>query len=130
MAQTVDGRPFSLEKLRGKYVLLDFWATWCGPCVEQMPHLRATNQAFGRDDRFVMVGLSLDDRPEAPRKYAAEHGMPWVQVFLGAWGDSTIARAFDVQTVPSVWLIGPDGKVVAKDLSGDAIRATVTEAMR
>ena len=129
VAQTVDGRPFSLQDFRGKYILIDFWATWCGPCIEGLPHLRSTYEEFGGDPRFVMAGLSLDDRAETPRKYAADHGMPWIQVFLGPWTDSKVTKDFDVQTVPSIWLIGPDGKVVAKNLSGDAIRACVAKAL-
>ena len=99
-------------------MLLDFWATWCGPCREETPHLKAVHEAFGRDDRLVMIGLSLDEEPTAPARYAAEHGMTWHQGFLGDWQEAKLPGAFGVQGIPSIMLIGPDGKVIATDLRG------------
>ena len=129
VVKTVDGRPFSLEALRGKFVLLDFWANSCGHCIEELPNLRDASQLFGCDPRFALVSLSLDDKPETARRFAGEHGMPWTQIFLGPWGDSKVADDFGVQAIPSIWLIGPDGRLVARDLSGRSIRAKIAERL-
>ena len=82
-ARTLDGRPLKLEDFRGKFVLLDFWATWCGPCLSEIPHLQAVHQAFGRDPRFVLLSLSVDETIDAPRQFQAKRKLPWMQGFLG-----------------------------------------------
>jgi len=81
--KTLDGQPLKLSDFRGKYVLVDFWATWCGPCVAEMPNLKAVYDAHGRDDRFVMISLSLDNDTAAPKHFIAEKGIQWLQGFLG-----------------------------------------------
>ena len=128
--KTLDGKPLALADFRGKFVLLDFWATWCVPCLEETPSLKAVHDAFGKNDRFVMVGLSLDDTPDAPRQYAEKNGLAWTQAFLGAGDANRAATDFGVDGIPSVWLIGPDGKVVAKNLRGDRIKEAVAGALR
>jgi peroxiredoxin len=127
--KTLDGKPLKLADYRGKFVLLDFWATWCGPCKGETPHLKAVHEAFGKDDRLAMVGLSLDQETAEPKKYVAENGMAWSQGFLGDWQATDLPGKYGVRGIPSIWLIGPDGKVVAKDLRGDRIKAAVAEAL-
>ncbi|HZN66201.1 MAG TPA: carboxypeptidase regulatory-like domain-containing protein [Tepidisphaeraceae bacterium] len=129
VAKTVDGKELRLEDLKGKYVLLDFWATWCGPCIGETPNLKATYEAFGKDGRLVMVGLSLDEKPEAPKKYAEKNGLGWVQGFLGEWSTSKVPDMYGVTGIPSIWLIGPEGKVIAKDLRGERIKSEVEKAL-
>ncbi|HEX5219148.1 MAG TPA: redoxin domain-containing protein [Verrucomicrobiae bacterium] len=127
--KTIDGEPLKLTDFKGKYLLLDFWAVWCGPCVAETPHLKATWDAFKDDPRFAMVGLSLDPDASAPRKYAAKSELGWIQGFLGDWSKSDVPAQFGVQGIPSIFLIGPDGKIIAKDLRGDAIKAAVKKAL-
>jgi peroxiredoxin len=128
-AKTLDGRDLKLADFRGKYVLLDFWATWCEPCVVEIPSVKAAYDAFGQSDRFVMISLSLDEKADDAAQYVKKNNLAWNQVFLpGQWEAATV-KDYCVHGIPSIWLIGPDGKVIAKDLRGPAIRAAVESAL-
>ncbi|MCP4643136.1 MAG: redoxin domain-containing protein [bacterium] len=128
--KTLDGTPLNLSDYRGKYVLLDFWATWCGPCKRETPYLTAVYGEFGKDERFVMIGLSLDEDVTAPKAYAEKSGMGWVQGFLGPWPDTTVPDDFSVKGIPAIMLIDPEGKVIARDLRGSKIVDTVRQALK
>ena len=120
--KTLDDKPLRLADHRGKYVLLDFWATWCGPCVRQTPALKRLFDRFGGDDRFVMIGLSLDKRTEDPRRYVQENRLGWVQGFLGDWAKTDIPARYGVSGIPTLILIDPDGKIVAAGLNAASAR--------
>jgi len=128
-AKTVDGKDLKLADFKGKFVLLDFWATWCGPCLGETPHLKAVFEKYGKREDFALIGLSLDKDPAKPAAYAKENGCGWVDGFLGDWGKDEVTKLYGVRGIPSIWLIGPDGKVVANELRGEAIMAAVSEAL-
>ena len=129
-ATTLDGKDFQLSDYRGKFVLLDFWATWCGPCLAETPNLKKIHEAFGKRDDFVLIGLSLDRDPEKPRAYLKENQCSWVDGFLGDWGKDKVTKKYGVQGIPSIWLIGPDGKIVHKGLRGGRIYEAVNSALQ
>ena len=128
IATPVDGRQLDLAALRGKVVLLAFWSTrWA---MASLPHLKAAYDAFGRDPRFVMIGLNEDFAPEAMKWCAARHQLGWDQRYLGSSDDpNPLAAAFGVRFLPTVFLIGPDGRVIARDLEGDQIKQAVATAL-
>ncbi|MCC7203840.1 MAG: carboxypeptidase regulatory-like domain-containing protein [Phycisphaeraceae bacterium] len=125
--KTLDGRPLRLADYRGRHVLLVFWATWCGPCREKMPELKALYEKLGGDERWVMVGLSEDDQPGTAAAYAKENGMAWPQGWIGQ--GSAVAKDYSVAGIPQVMLIDPQGRIAARDLWGKAVQKAVEEAL-
>lgn len=116
-ATALDGKEFKLSGLRGKTVLLDFWATWCGPCVGELPTLKQAQEKFA-DRGLVIVSISLDNQAETARKFASQQGMNWTQLWTAGVYESELAKLYGVGAIPATFLIGPDGKVVARDLRG------------
>ncbi len=110
-------------------MLIDFWATWCGPCKREIPHLAEAYEEF-RDKGFEIYGVSLDSDAEAWKGYVADHGMNWVNV-LGTGSDEARAQIdlYAVQSIPSNFLISPDGIIVAKNLRGAAVREKLAEML-
>lgn len=114
---TLDGREVRLSDLRGKTVLLYFWATWCTPCVASMPSLKEFYARTSRRDDFTMIGLSLDDSDEVVRRFVEKHQLPWHQARIGRL--SRLSAGYGVpDQAPFYVLIGPDGKVVLPNASG------------
>jgi peroxiredoxin/protocatechuate 3,4-dioxygenase beta subunit len=118
--KSLTGAPVKLTDFRGNYVLLDFWATWCGPCIGETPYLVETFERFGDRDDFAMIGLSLDDDTDAPLTYTTENNMDWTQAFLGS-GGGAVATDYGVQGIPSIMLIDPEGRIIETGLRGAGI---------
>lgn len=106
----LDGSKVDLAKLRGKVVLVDFWATWCPPCVEEVPELVETYEKF-HDKGFEIVGISLDKDKSALEKFLKENKMTWPQYFDGGGWENKFAQRFKIQSVPTMWLLDREGKL-------------------
>lgn len=129
-AQSYDGgADFKLSGFQGKYILFDIWATWCGPCLAELPNLEAVSKEFA-GERFEVVGLSIDQTMEAADAFLKKKGSSYRQGYFG--NDDRfdqIRNAYGIEGIPSIWLIDPDGKIVARDLRGEGIRRAVEAAL-
>lgn len=130
---TLDGKDFKFADFRGKYVLLDFWSVWCQPSKEETLLLKSVQQKFAGKTNLVFIGLSLDDRAEAPAEFLKTAGIQRVEGFLGNWNQDIFrngpTRLYGVNSIPSIWLISPEGKVLAKDLRGMAVEKAIDQAL-
>ena len=123
-----DGNPVSLSDFQGKYVLLDFWASWCGPCRQENPNLVKAYAAY-KDKGFEILGVSLDnkDGKEAWVNAIEKDGLTWTQVSdLNSWNNE-VARSYGVRAVPQSYLIDPQGVIVAQNLRGETLEETLEE---
>ena len=155
----VDGREVDLAKLRGKVVLIDFWATWCGPCIAELPNLLRVYEQY-HPQGFEIVGISFEnsgvvdeetrrnprnagrplDTPEqAAAKLAAarqkltdftrDRKMPWPQHFDGRYWDNEFGRRFSIRELPTAFLLGRDGRLVTTDVHGDKLEAALSRLL-
>ena len=123
----IDGRRWSLAALRGRHVLLDFWATWCGPCRAEIPRLVALAERYPPEELQILgISLDLSDRlsEEELREWTRTRGMTWPQIYDGQAWESTLAQLYHIPAIPFPVLIGPTGEVLA---AGDGARGEALE---
>ncbi len=127
-ATATNGQKVSPAKYKGRVVLLDFWATWCGPCVGEFPNVKATYQKYHAQG-FDIVGISLDEDRSALSAFIKDRGVLWPQVFDGKGWHSAIPNLYGVQAIPFTVLIGRDGKIAAVDVRGETLEPAVRAAL-
>jgi len=128
-AESFDGKTVRLEDFWGKVVLLDFWATWCRPCVDEMPEIQDIYNTFAADEQFVMIGMSVDWELDKAKKFVEEKGLNWPQVCLGDMSKSIVVKQYEIGGIPSTILIGPDGKITAKNLVAEQLKLAIAKAL-
>jgi len=116
----LDGKTASVGNFKGKIVLVDFWATWCGPCVAELPNVIKAYEKY-HDKGFEIVGISLDKDKGRLTSFLKAKNMTWQQVFDGNGWESKVAKKYQVQSIPATYLIGKDGKLLASNLRGEAL---------
>ena len=128
--ETLDGTEVTLGDLRGRYVLLDVRATWCGPCVAGLPAMRRLHDRYAADGRLAVLGLALDEAPAAVRRLVEQSGLPWPQGTLSGAAGAEVLRRFAIGSVPTYLLIGPDGRLLHRGFAVEEIEGGLRRTLR
>jgi peroxiredoxin len=124
----LSGKPVSLSSFKGKYVLIDFWASWCKPCRIENPNVVKAYNKF-KDKNFTILGVSLDQDGEAWKKAIDKDGLTWTHVSdLQSWNNA-VAALYHVSSIPQNFLIDPNGKIIAKNLRAEQLEAKLCEVL-
>lgn len=125
----VDGKDVSIQSYRGKYVLIDFWASWCKPCRAENPNVLAAYNKF-KDKNFTVLSVSIDDSPEKWKTAIEQDALPWTQVRDRENKKSKVMDYYEIHAIPSTFLIDKEGKILAQDLRGGALEEKLTEVLQ
>lgn len=129
VAENTEGDIVSLSEVvdSGKWVLLDFWATWCGPCRGELPYLKAAYEKYA-DKGFEIFGVSLDNNKAGWLSFVPANGMTWINVIdVNEDKETPAADAYGIRSIPTNFLISPEGEIVAKNLRGEAVEEKLAE---
>jgi peroxiredoxin len=124
----LDGREVDLAKLRGKVVLIDFWATWCVPCVKQLPNVKAAYDKY-HDRGFEVIGISSDRPADLAKlkKFIADQNLPWPQYFNDKGGRNPYAARYDIRSIPATFLLDRAGLLVTTETHDEHLEAALAK---
>ncbi|MFO1475984.1 MAG: TlpA disulfide reductase family protein [Verrucomicrobiota bacterium] len=124
----LEGKPLSVSALKGKVVLIDFWATWCGPCVRELPNVLDTYKQY-HDKGFDIIGVSLDEDKDKLESFLKSKQMTWPQYFDGQGWQNKISSKYGIMSIPATFLLDRQGKIIARDLRGEQLKEAVAKAV-
>ena len=122
------GKPLSPAAYKGKVLLIDFWATWCMPCVAELPNVMKTYENYHAQG-FEIIGISLDEDRAKVTSFVERQKMPWPQYFDGAGWGNKLAAKYGVDSIPATYLLDREGTIIGKNLRGDALEEAVAKAL-
>ena len=115
---SIDGKKIDVSKMKGKVVLIDFWATWCGPCAAELPNVKRAYKKL-HPKGFEIVGISLDSKESALRRFVKKEEMPWPQYFDGKGWKNSISTAHGIRSIPAMWLVDKEGNLADLNARAD-----------
>lgn len=124
--KTLDGSEFSLSSLRGKYVLIDFWGTWCGPCIEEMPTVKEYQLKY--PDKLAILGINSGESIDKINKFIEPQNYNWQQIITGE-GDDNFVLKFNVTGFPTKFILDPEGKILYKFVGSGEESFTVLDEL-
>jgi len=126
------GKPLSIANYKGKVVLIDFWATWCGPCVKDLPSVLEVYHKY-HDKGFEIVGISLDRQQDKAKleNFIKEKNMPWPQFYDGQYWNNKLSTKYGVNSIPATYLLDGEGKIIGKgdEIRGERLDGAVANAL-
>lgn len=126
---SVDGKPLKLSDFKGKYVMIDFWASWCMPCRQENPHVVKAYNTY-KDKNFDILGISLDEDAVAWKNAIAADKLTWAHASDLKGFESAVAGTYAIEAIPSSFIIDPAGKIIAKNLRGEALDMFLSKTLR
>jgi peroxiredoxin len=124
-----NGKMVNIKSFRGKYVLIDFWASWCGPCRGENPNVVAAYNKY-KNKNFTVLGISLDKSKDAWLAAVEKDGLTWTQLSDLKFWSNAVAQQFGIQSIPQNFLIDPNGVVIDKNLRGEALEAKLESILK
>lgn len=128
--QNVDGGVSALSDYvgKGRYVVADFWASWCGPCRAEIPNLKAISKEYD-SEKVLVLGINVWDQEQKFKEALVNEGIDYPQIYVPQNGEYNVTELYGIQGIPQIMLFGPDGTIIKRDLRGEGIKKAIEEAM-